>query len=118
MQRYIESLGTGFLDMKKACVAHGLPVPKIEIEGNTFSLNIGRRIEGEKSDLKSERSKETSAIQVKRLMRENKNITREEIASSLSLSVGGIRNIIAKLKASKEIKRIGPDKGGHWKVLK
>ncbi|MDR1009675.1 MAG: HTH domain-containing protein [Opitutaceae bacterium] len=40
------------------------------------------------------------------------------IASELSLSVKAVRRRIEKLKASGHLRRIGPDKGGHWKVIK
>jgi len=51
-----------------------------------------------------------------RLIKENPNITREELADSLSLSVRGVEWNLAKLKQEGVIKRVGSAKGGHWEV--
>ncbi|MBU4348783.1 hypothetical protein KJ830_00290 [bacterium] len=36
----------------------------------------------------------------------------------MNITEKNVRNNIAKLKNLNIIKRIGPDKGGHWKVIK
>jgi predicted HTH transcriptional regulator len=36
----------------------------------------------------------------------------------LKLTDRAIKKQIEKLKASGRIKRVGPDKGGHWEVIK
>jgi len=48
----------------------------------------------------------------------NKYITREELAEISKVSVEPIKRDIQKLKQLKLIKRIGPAKGGYWKVMK
>ena len=35
-----------------------------------------------------------------------------------ALSRAGIEKIVKKLKQERRISRVGPDKGGHWEVLK
>ena len=42
----------------------------------------------------------------------------EELASILGISLRKTKENIAKLKAKGILKRIGPDKGGYWKVKK
>ncbi len=44
-------------------------------------------------------------------------MTISEIAQIIGLSNRAVEMQIAKLKTSNQIERIGPDKGGHWKVL-
>lgn len=44
-------------------------------------------------------------------------ITYEELSKATGLSTRGVEWNISKLKAEGKIKRIGPDKGGHWEVI-
>jgi len=44
-------------------------------------------------------------------------ITYEELSKVTGLSRRGVEWNITKLKAEGKIKRIGPDKGGHWEVI-
>ncbi len=46
----------------------------------------------------------------------NNYATTNDIASITGLANRTIANIIKKLKERNIIKRIGPDKGGHWEV--
>jgi ATP-dependent DNA helicase RecG len=46
------------------------------------------------------------------------DITIAELATTLALSDRAIKKQIASLKASGRIRRVGPDKGGHWEVVK
>ena len=48
----------------------------------------------------------------------NKFITIDDLVVAVGISASKIKENIAKLKAKGLIERIGPDKGGHWKVLK
>ena len=50
-------------------------------------------------------------------MKENKNITISELSKNLKISSRAVENQIARLKKQGKIKRVGPDKGGHWEVL-
>ena len=50
-------------------------------------------------------------------MSENPKITRHELALSLSISDDAVKQQIAKLVEKQIIRRVGPDKGGHWEVL-
>ncbi|HCU01580.1 TPA: hypothetical protein DIC62_02150, partial [Candidatus Nomurabacteria bacterium] len=48
----------------------------------------------------------------------NKNITISELAEELMISSTAVENNLAKLKKEGRIKRVGPDKGGYWKIIK
>ncbi len=50
-------------------------------------------------------------------MKVNPYISREELAEVCGLSSDGIKYNIRKLREKGIIKRIGPDKGGHWEVI-
>ena len=47
----------------------------------------------------------------------NPFISREELAEVCGLTSDGIKYNIRKLREKGIIKRIGPDKGGHWEVV-
>ena len=50
-------------------------------------------------------------------MKQDKKISALQIAEKLELSLRGVEMQIANLKKAGRIKRVGPDKGGHWEVL-
>ena len=52
------------------------------------------------------------------LIDSNPNITQKELSQLTGLSRRGIEKNIQILKAKGLIERIGPDKGGHWKIIK
>ncbi|MBF0107301.1 MAG: HTH domain-containing protein, partial [Deltaproteobacteria bacterium] len=64
----------------------------------------------------SEKSSEKSSEKIQSLMRRNPLATIQEIAIDLGVSTRAIEKQIMKLKKAGLITRIGPDKGGHWKV--
>ena len=51
------------------------------------------------------------------LILESANITVAKIVAKLGLSREGVRKSIKRLKLAGIIRRIGPDKGGHWEVV-
>jgi len=51
-------------------------------------------------------------------IKSNPKITQNELAEIAGLTRRGIEWNLAKLKEKEIIKRIGPAKGGHWKVVK
>ena len=51
------------------------------------------------------------------LMKESPAITIAEIVEATGLSRNGVKWNIDKMKVEGLIRRVGPDKGGHWEVL-
>ncbi|MBI5574535.1 MAG: putative DNA binding domain-containing protein [Elusimicrobia bacterium] len=47
----------------------------------------------------------------------NRNITTDELAKKLDISNIAVYKNVRKLKEKEIIKRIGPDKGGHWEIV-
>ena len=46
----------------------------------------------------------------------NPFVTREELVITVGISLSKIKENISKLKAKGLIERVGPDKGGCWKI--
>lgn len=63
-----------------------------------------------KSNLKSD-LKIIEAIQI------NPTITIPELEQITGLSRSGVKKILRKLQEAGKVRRVGPDKGGHWEVL-
>ena len=53
-------------------------------------------------------------VKILELIKENPNITNQELAEKLELTVKGVEWQIKKLKAQGFLQRIGGAKGGHW----
>jgi len=52
------------------------------------------------------------------LVKQNSFITIAELAQQTGLSEPGIKKHLRKLQQEGFLKRIGPDKGGHWEVAR
>jgi len=50
-------------------------------------------------------------------MEDNKYITTKELSEHIKISTTAVDNNILKLKQKEILKRIGPAKGGYWKVV-
>jgi ATP-dependent DNA helicase RecG len=50
------------------------------------------------------------------IMRNNPEITIAELAIRMGISDRAIKKQITKLKQQHLVRRVGPDKGGHWEV--
>lgn len=71
---------------------------------------------GKSSKKSKEKSKEKSREKIIRLIADNSTITTKEIVRITGLSSAGVEKNIRILKQQKRLRRIGPDKGGHWEV--
>ena len=74
----------------------------------------GQKNRTEKSDRKS---KIELVEQLQQLVRTTPNITQDEMARLLGIARSTLNVHIDALKESGRIRRIGPDKGGHWEVI-
>jgi len=63
-----------------------------------------------------EKTREKTREKILRLIRENSAITTSELAEKSGITLKGVEWNIDKMKKEGCIKRIGPDKGGHWEV--
>ncbi|MBU0878352.1 MAG: winged helix-turn-helix transcriptional regulator, partial [Candidatus Omnitrophica bacterium] len=121
----IERWGSGIKRIHDECVAAGVKVefnrlktgfvvvfyrPKWE-EGKGLAEGLAEG--GQKSKVKS---KVKSRVKVIEMIAQNPSVTIPEIAAALDMSIPGIEKIIRSLKEEKRLRRIGPDKGGHWEI--
>jgi ATP-dependent DNA helicase RecG len=55
-------------------------------------------------------------VKILQLLKEKPELTLPELAALIGKSVRTIERASAKLVKAGELRRIGPDKGGHWEV--
>ena len=123
--KLVEHVGSGIKRISEALAEDGLLPPVLDIDDNWFSISFIRRAEmvspksAQKSAQKSApKSAQKSAQKICELMRDRADITINELTSEIGISNRSIKNHIATLQKEGKIKRIGPDKGGKWEVLK
>ncbi|MCK4357240.1 MAG: putative DNA binding domain-containing protein [Candidatus Cloacimonetes bacterium] len=116
-----EKLGSGMKRMRDVCKKENSPYPEIEYTDTHFYIVFKQSKEYLK--LESTTPKTRVKIRVKTgvniiaLIKENPLITIPELAEKIGLTVKGVEWNIKKLKEKGKLKRIGPAKGGYWKIV-
>ena len=71
-----------------------------------------------KTEKSSQKSAYKSSQKILQLVTQNSNITTSEMANILGISRRAVTKQISILKIDGQLRRVGPDKGGHWEVIK
>lgn len=82
--------------------------------GTTANATKGEEGNGEGKS--AQKSRQKSDQKIADLMRKRPEITIAELSEATGLSASGVKKNIRKLKDANRIRRVGPDKGGHWEV--
>ena len=78
---------------------------------------------GLKSDLKSGlKTTPTSGLnktdaQILESLEKDSRLTIVDLMENIGLSRNGVKKALGRLKAFGVLRRVGPDKGGHWEVV-
>ena len=142
--RYIERAGTGIDVIVGGCKELGLKPPKFEIRNGFFVVTLYRQgnLKGKETGVKARKKtgvktgvkigvktdKKTGVKKARKsqlrtseaiieMMRVNPLISYVTLAKMLGKAKSTIIWQIARLRKSNRIRRIGPDKGGHWEVI-
>ena len=65
----------------------------------------------------SEKSSEKSSEKIRQLLKQNSGVTISELAEELGKTTRAVEKNLKTLQKEGKIKRVGPDKGGHWEVI-
>ena len=143
----IETWGRGIIQMQKACVAYGAPEPKIggseshiHVEFKNHEAEMAEKLAKkavlqetrEKTREKTEKTREKTREKTEKtrekiektrekilhLIFTDPKITMKELAQETGVTEKGVEWQINELKQLGYLKRIGPDKGGYWEVVK
>src|SRR3989344_5448112 len=104
-----ENAGYGFDKMFDGWKSYYKIEPNVENEITFYKIEFPLKTRWDK-DLESDQK-------IINLLKENKEITIEEIAKNLNLTTRAIDKSISKLKEKGILRRVGPDKGGYWEVI-
>ncbi len=122
---YIENWGRGIRDMMRYCTRAGLPEPFYTKMGAGYALVFeqekGAADFSYKQELgekvgKNEKTSGKSSRKIIELMKNNPNITIEQIIEKTGLTRRGVEWNIDSLKKKGVITRFGSKKTGSWKV--
>jgi ATP-dependent DNA helicase RecG len=134
MQRMelVEKVGSGIVRMERGMEKYGLKKPRFDINDNWFSIIFDRPVQRlsettwktpQKTPQKTPRKtprKILTELEAKILgeIKKDPHISRIRIANVLKLSEYTVKEYLEKLKHKEVIERIGPAKGGYWRVRK
>ncbi len=127
----IEAWGRGTNRVIDLCRKHGVAAPVFEERQGfvivTFKAPIVPELGSEKArdgigentrERGSEKGSEKSSEKILRWIGEDPDISAREMAKRLKLTSRAVEKQIGLLKERGLLRRIGPDKGGHWEVVK
>ena len=65
----------------------------------------------------SQKGSQKSSQKIIEMIKQNSEITTQEMADNLGITRRAVAKSIAKLQEQGVVRRVGADKGGHWEVL-
>ncbi|MBE9464794.1 RNA-binding domain-containing protein [Dyadobacter subterraneus] len=118
----IEKYGSGIKRIQNAFLNYGLEAPVFENFQHGFRVIVStqtvlKTVEKTVEETVEKTVEKTEEI-ILNLIKSDSRITTKAIQQITGLSRRGIEWQIQKLKDQKIINRIGPDKGGHWEIIK
>lgn len=121
---YIEKMGTGIERIHAALERENCP--KVKIHFNTmFTLEFPRptydefeETENQTREEAREQTRVKTRVKILELIAKDPQITASQLADALGITSKGVEWQITQLKKIGVLKRIGPAKGGRWKVEK
>ncbi|MBI3296688.1 MAG: winged helix-turn-helix transcriptional regulator [Elusimicrobia bacterium] len=111
----VERAGTGIQRMKEVLAAAGLKAPEFETDG-FFRTIFFRSPEFAKATARQNGGSQKSSQKIVEFIAQSPEITIDELAAKLRISSRAVKKHLSNLKKGGRIQRIGPDKGGHWKI--
>ena len=130
----IEAWGRGIQRIFSACKDAGTPEPRIEYEAGdlwfefpypkTYLTALAAESDARGGDKGGEtrvktrvKTREKTREKILSLIGQNPEIAMHEVARSLGITTKGVEWQVRELKKSGHLQRIGPAKGGQWKVI-
>ena len=120
LTKYIERMGSGTIDMIRRCRDAGLPEPEFAVKDG-FVTTIHRTKKTAAVDYPEKTSVKTSVKtpeRILRLLEAHPTMTLAEVAAEIGKSVRTVELASSRLVKQGRLRYVGPQKGGHWEVLK
>ena len=104
----IEAWGRGIQKITSECQVAGLPVPEYRYDFSGFILEF---------NASTQNVPDETSVKILEAIKSNSNITIPELAEIIGVTTRSIERNIQNLQQNGKLIRIGPDKGGHCKVI-
>lgn len=121
----IETWGIGTIKMITECKYAGLPAPAFSYDPTGFMIefrendvNVVSEGASEKIPKMSEKTSEKTSEKIIGFIKANSQITIQELAARINISERSIERNLQKLQHENKLERVGPDKGGHWRIIR
>ena len=117
-----EKIGSGMERIREYCKAENAPFPNIHFTETHFYVIFKPsrkylKLAGKDQEA-TQKSSQKSSQKIMGLIQQNNYITIREMSAVLKISGRAVIKNLNKLKSDGILKRIGPDKGGYWEVMK
>ena len=123
---YIEQMGTGTTDIIERCEKAGLRTPEF-YQDEDFRTILWRPESTEDQDSEqhvapdhisgSQETPQETPQKILELVKENAYITTQRMADLIGIDRSNVARAIKKLQLQGILRRVGPDKGGHWEII-
>jgi ATP-dependent DNA helicase RecG len=115
----VENIGSGYKRIHDAVAEYGMKDPIIEVEEHWFTVTFPRpeKMTEKTPGKATEKATEKTTEKILAALRENPQDSATELAKKLGISYHTIDWNFRKLRKQQRIRRVGPDKGGHWEVV-
>ena len=97
------------MEMRDICKKENAPYPEIEYTDTHFYIVFKQNREYIRLS--------STTQKILEIIKREPQITRRELAELIGISEDGIKYHLNNLKQKGLLKRIGPDKGGYWKIV-
>ena len=114
---FMEMTGRGSILIQEACRKDGLPPPQWMADASSVTLVFYATASNASLTKSKEKGKEKSREKILSILSVSPTATTTDLVVATGLSTSGVEKNLRELKASGILVRVGPDKGGHWKVL-
>ncbi len=110
----VEKYGTGFIRIRNFLKDdYSDTVLVLDSDSGVFRVSVGKNV----GCTAPETAPESTRDRIVLLLRKNPRFTKQDLMDNLQKASGTIKEHIRILKKEGRIKRVGPDKGGHWEVI-
>ena len=103
----------------EACRTAGTPLPELRCEATGLWVEFKYLMAEENADETpgmSEKMSEKTPNRILVLLHEDPNLTIAALSERIGKTERTIERNLSSLQKAGRLKRIGPDKGGHWRV--
>ena len=113
---FIESWGRGIEKICTICKNYGIAEPVYTVHPGDIMLMFSANQSATQKNLENNVVENVVENILKSILKVP-SISTKELATMYSLSARQVQRIMTKMKDQGLIRRVGPDKGGHWEVI-